>query len=933
MTVRAVLIGLICAAAICGFCLFNDFIMRQTFLVGNYMPISVYGGVLLFLLVINPVLLLAWRRLALSGRELAVIVALTLAACYVPGRGLMHYFCTTLIMPHHYVRTRPGWKKAGVVEMAPKPMLAGVPPWYRGDDVLDGPVLCAKLIEEGGAERPSVGRRVWALLPEEVRATAREVVAAAPVDEARKARIAQALSQILSDRSFYEKEDFDGISLQPEEKELLKRERETLSDEEVKKLNRGLLGSAYPKAMAARRRAIWPLDARDISDWPRFCSKLRRQARRGRPSPGRRLWQLLPGDVHTAVEGAIKAAELVEARHRKIIDELNCILRKRGFYGNEDFVEISLPDKDRELLQRERRDLSEEDVAALNRHLLDASFPQGLRSIGASEDLVINGFVQGLGVGEESISLSDIPWHAWTRTLRFWLPLLVSFSIAMIGLALVVHRQWSDHEQLAYPIVTFANTLLPEKGRAWGEVFRNRLFWISLCLVLVIHMNNYAHAWWPRYLVEIPRRFDFMSLLRLFPVLQRANPWALLNPTIYFTAVGFAFFLATDVSLSLGLAPFVYEIAVGILVGYGVAVGGGGFISLNIRTFLYGGAYFGMFLVLLYTGRHYYRNVLRRSVFLPARERVESHAVWGARVFLLGAALFAGQLVLVGLSWYLAVLYTVGAVMIFVVISRLVAETGVFFIHAYHFPCVLMWGFLGARVLGPKAMLIMFLVTSLLLIDPRESVMPFFVQGLKLVDLKKVRVGRTAAFGALALVVGFAVAVPVTLYLQYDKGAGKVGDGWTRGVPRMAFDATVRVREKLEKQGTLEEAGTYSGSDWLRNISLNSTCVLAFGISMGLVLLFAAARLRFPRWPFHPVMFLVLGTFQSRTLAVSFLLGCLIKVLVTKYGGASAYQKVKPLMIGVIAGDMLGGVLPMIIGGIYYSCTLSPPVRFVVLPL
>jgi hypothetical protein len=363
-----------------------------------------------------------------------------------------------------------------------------------------------------------------------------------------------------------------------------------------------------------------------------------------------------------------------------------------------------------------------------------------------------------------------------------------------------------------------------------------------------------------------------------------------------------------------------------------VSVAGGGFIALNVRTFLFGGAYFGMFLVLLYTGRHHYLSVLRRSVFLPSREEPDRACVWGGRVFLLGALLFAGQLMLVGLDWYLALLYTAGTVMIFTVISRVVSETGVFFIHAYHFPCVILWGFMGARVMGPQSLLIMFMITSLLLIDPRESVMPFVVQGLKLVDLRKVNVGRTARWAVVALVLAFVVAIPVTLFWHYDQGTGKVTDGWTKNVPRMSFNATVRIIERLDAQGLLERAGQYSGWEWVSNLTPNGPCVLAFFITFSLVLLFSAARLRFARWPLHPVLFLILGAFQSRTLAFSFLVGFAIKVAVTKYGGAAVYQKLKPLMIGVIAGDMLGGLLPMIIGAIYYACTGEPPKLFKVLP-
>jgi hypothetical protein len=229
-------------------------------------------------------------------------------------------------------------------------------------------------------------------------------------------------------------------------------------------------------------------------------------------------------------------------------------------------------------------------------------------------------------------------------------------------------------------------------------------------------------------------------------------------------------------------------------------------------------------------------------------------------------------------------------------------------------------------------MLIMFMVTALLLIDPREAVLPFVAQGLKLADLNGVKVGKVAIWGVVALLVGFAVAVPVTLYWHYDQGTGKVTDGWTINVPKMPFDATTSAVEKLKPQGNLEDAGKQSGLAWFRSITPNSACVLAFGIAMTLVLLFSAARLRFARWPFHPVMFLVLDTWQSRNFAFSFLLGCLIKVLVTKYGGAKGYQKLKPLMIGLIAGDMLGGLIPMIIGLGYYWQTGEPPKRFLVLP-
>jgi hypothetical protein len=81
------------------------------------------------------------------------------------------------------------------------------------------------------------------------------------------------------------------------------------------------------------------------------------------------------------------------------------------------------------------------------------------------------------------------------------------------------------------------------------------------------------------------------------------------------------------------------------------------------------------------------------------------------------------------------------------------------------------------------------------------------------------------------------------------------------------------------------------------------------------------ARWRLPRWPLHPVMFLVWSSYPGKAFAASFLLGWFIKAMVVKYGGESVFRKLKPLMFGLIAGDMLGGIIPTVIGVFYYIFT------------
>jgi hypothetical protein len=271
--------------------------------------------------------------------------------------------------------------------------------------------------------------------------------------------------------------------------------------------------------------------------------------------------------------------------------------------------------------------------------------------------------------------------------------------------------------------------------------------------------------------------------------------------------------------------------------------------------------------------------------------------------------------------------------MIFTTISRLLAEAGAFFVAAYCFPCAMLWGFMGAKALGHGQLLVLAMVSSLLIIDPRESLMPFAMSALQLGDRMKLKVGRVATWGLVALVIGMTIGVPVTLYWQYQRGAIQSGDWWTiHGVSKFAFVNNAEVTRTLEAQGSMRISDALSGWERFLNIVPQPELLVAFGVTFSLVLGFTFLRHRFAWWPLHPVVFLFLGTWQSRQLAFSFLVGWMVKKAVSKYGGTAAYRKLKPLMIGLIAGEILAGVVPLIVGAIYYGITGELPKSFRVLP-
>jgi hypothetical protein len=547
-------------------------------------------------------------------------------------------------------------------------------------------------------------------------------------------------------------------------------------------------------------------------------------------------------------------------------------------------------------------------------------------------DEALDDFVRGVGNGRGIPSPREVPWRAWERTLSFWLPQVLLLWIGLIGLALVVHRQWSEHEHLRYPLATFSNALLPEPGRRWAAVFGDRLFWFGAAIVFLIHFNNYLATWFPDLLVTVPTKIDLTSLEALSPIYAAGGGWEVLHPALYFSVMAFAYFLASDVSLGMGLGPYLNPFLVGSLASYGLSLQWGGVNMPGVQNFMNFGAYFGLLLAILYTGRHYYSQVLRRAILMPTPQAHAPEAVWGARLFLICAGLFIVHLISVGLDWPLAVLYTGLLFMLFLVVGRLNAETGAFLVQAYWFPCVALWGIFGARALGVKSVLIMLLLSSVMILDPREAMMPFLVNNFKLLDLRRERLGRTAAWCVAALVVGLAVAVMANLSFQYDRGVN-FEDTWSMEVgSQQPFDRAIEVRQRLTAQGNLAAAEATRGWSRLAEISPKVPCLIGFAGGLAAVLAFAAIRLRWPKWPVHPVLFLVWNTWAGRDMAASFLCGWFIKVVVTHYGGASWYQRLKPLMFGLITGELLGGLAPMGIGFVYWLKTGLPPKTFNILP-
>ncbi len=801
LRLRSCILILLLSVAVGFLGFFNDMVMHQTFIFGSYVPIFIYG-LLLIAAIFNP--LLRWLRpsLAFTGGELALMTAVLLPTCYISSRSLIHHFTLNLMMPHNYYKTEPGWQKYQLLRHLPEGVLADVPPEYRLEDI-----------------RNPDGLRAW---------VKKHLTASDPLER----RLATVLAQKLEGESM-----------------------------------------------------------------PTVANKAARK------------WKAI----------------------------LNEILSQKDLFPVEPLGRLALPLRAREMLKIPPKNLSEQ--KRLNRYVCDNLLAANVVSLEDREEQAITAFARGVDLGPgEKFGLHNIPWYAWKRPLLFfWGPLIICLSFGFMGLAIVVRRQWAEHEHLSFPIIQFAGSLLPEEETGTQGPSRSRfkgllskkMFWIPAGIVMFIHLLNYAELWWPKYVVGIPRYFDFYSLTEYIPYLKEGGAWLLMNPRIYFTVIGFAYFVSNEVSFSLGIGPFIFAIATGFMVTHGIPFNAGGYNSLTYSGCFKAGAYFAVLCVFLYTGRVFYKALLRRACGLATEEDVRDFEVWGLRLamlFFVGAWII---LMTVGLKPLWAALWLIGFIIVFAVASRAVAETGMFLLQPHVFPSLLILAFFGPRVIGVDQFLLLLTLCGTLSIGTHVAVMCMSVHGLQLAPARPM---KNYSWSAVAFIICLVVAVPVALYFQYKLGATATLDGWTKWLPTYAFKPTLEVINKFQDQGILQEAGTYSGLSWFTHIHPNWKMVSAFVIAMLLVFANDFFRLRSPSWPIHPIMFLVGAFWHGRVLAVSFLLGCLIKSMITRFGGPNSYQRLKPLMLGLIAGDMLASIIILVICTIYFIMTGEQPKSFWVFP-
>jgi len=894
---------------------FNDWVIVQTHLVGNHLPIGVFGVLILLLLLVNPILRLFGRAATLGAGELAVIVAIGLMAAVWAGSNFDRTFVTNMVYPANDLRTKSAWQSAKVMSYLPG----------GSAEIAEGHVRSwtdTLVLLDKAATKPqtTLETAIGSRLTEEDRLLIAQAVDASRLEDGVRRQLLAVLNRTL---------------IQPTESAANEPIYLTAAIESTPAIETALAGrddaratvdalqvelSAAEAQLQQRRAALSdemdPLAARETTLTEQIEQLNRRLGDR-------------PDDQRMIAERTELERRRQEVRSELAVyrDELAPLIRDvQRLRWRIDYY--------RSVAERRERRANRATVVALTDGLILPA-PQGdgvYLNDGFVDPFASETLVQGWD-GDRPLGLRDLGWWAWWPTIRTWGLVAVLLTLGILCLSIIVHPQWSRRELLSYPIVRFVEAVTEPGRGALPKVMSSKLFWISFLTVLFIHGWNGINAWFPGYLLAIPLNINLSPARALFEDLARApSSWLLWNPIMYPSVIGFAYFLNKEVSLSVGLAMPTWAVFGGSLVAGGVAIENNWYASEMMPLFRFG-AFFGLAGILLYIGRRYYANVVVSAFGLPRGKETPAYATWAMRGLLV-CVVIAGWALnhYVGMDWPLAVMFIGVIVVMSLGMARISAETGAFFAQPSFMAVGVITAFLGIGAIGPEAYFALAIASAVMMNDPREAAMPFFVNALNMGDrVAKAGPAKTGIPLAVVLLIAFAVAGASSLYWQYAQGAGST-DAWARSVSNESPNRVEQQITSLQARGELTESNLVRGLDRIVSARPNWESMGWMAAGIGLVVLFSVLRLRLPWWPLHPVMFLLWATYPLGHLWFSFLLGWLIKVAVTKFAGAKGYYTAIPLMVGLVAGEPLAAFGWTIIGAATFFITGNTPVTVRILP-
>ena len=487
----------------------------------------------------------------------------------------------------------------------------------------------------------------------------------------------------------------------------------------------------------------------------------------------------------------------------------------------------------------------------------------------------IKGYYEGLPRG------TPIPWEVWIEPMAWWLGLVVVMGFMLICLSGILHRQWSTHERLAYPMMQLPQGMLDGEegpGSKIAPLFRNPVMWVGFSLPFV-------------YLTMKGLNFHFPFLPD--PDLD-SDPWVLrgsvyLPIRVVFAYIGFFYLASLDLTFSVWFFFLFYKVQEGVFNVFGVAsterLSGYEWPPIADLVHQQTGAAIVFILFGLWSARAHLRDVMR-SAWNPRKGVDDSEELLRYRTavagFLVSFAAIGFWLWRSGVPGLYVPVLLVVSVIFFVLVARVVATAGVPTTRSPIVPAYFVISGFGTSMLGTKG-LVALTFTFIWQGESRTSPMVAASNGLKLAESVKGSKKRLFWGLMIALAASLLASLWTTLELAYSNGAVNLpllqlagGHCWPQ------IGGTANAMPEANMRG------------WLFR-----------GIGGAFEFLLMWGQHRWHWWPLHPIGFAVAFGWLTSSVWFSALIAWVLKAVILHVGGGKLFQTLKPFFLGLILGEVL----------------------------
>ncbi len=378
--------------------------------------------------------------------------------------------------------------------------------------------------------------------------------------------------------------------------------------------------------------------------------------------------------------------------------------------------------------------------------------------------------------------------------------------------------------------------------------------------------------------------------------------------TIYPIAIGFAFLVSSEVSLSMWLFFVLSCIQVQTIYGMGIVVAGG---PGAFGQWQQAGAYIAFTAGLFWTARRHLWAVALRAFGRPggaddADEPIPYRlAFWGLLACTVGMTAWFVHL---GVGLWVACAVMALMLTLVVVHARLVTQGGVILTGQAWMPGELLCGAFGGGIFSAAGAVVVQAQGGIMLADAREMLSPHAMNALRIASVFE----RGRRWFLPAMLAALAVALVAATYssltwVYYKEGALNLAN---------TYAITWHSYRAYNMAHTMISNPTAAQPHWVGLCS-----------GVGLMALLMGLRGAFHWWPINPLGVLLAASWAIRPLWFNFFIGWLVKVGVLAFGSGTALRRVRSFFLGVIAGETaLVGL------GTFFSLLTGVRIGYVFLP-